>query len=527
MTEVDLIHRVNIGDLLTRSARRYASREMVCDGDRRWSYAEFDAWVNRIAHGLMAQGVRKGDAIGLMSGNRAEFLAVYFACARMGAVCVPINLLWRQAELGYVLGHSEVRAVIVEADHLDALLPNLPQTAEFLGVFVIGGEEAGRQDGIALQPFEGLELDQPTSLPEVAVGDRDPLSYLYTSGTTSAPKGVVGTHLGIYIQSLGTAIDTRMSERDRVSVMLPLFHTAQINAICTPAITVGASLVILPSVDVPRLHQLVEEERLTLLFGLPMVYERLVVLQKSGPRDISSLRLAIYAMAPFTEAMLAEAHQVLDCEFSLLFGQTEMSPVTTFFRPEHQFTHQGAVGTPTINVEVAIMDSDGNLLPTGESGEIVYRGPQTMAEYLRNPEATAEAFRHGWFHSGDAGHFDQDGILWFDDRFKDVIKSGGENVSSIEIEVAIRSIAPEIVDVAVIGLPHPHWGEAITAVIVPPTGEAFDWGAFRHALRSRLSPFKCPKDLILLESLPKTATGKIEKAKLRRAYLQHYASAER
>jgi acyl-CoA synthetase (AMP-forming)/AMP-acid ligase II len=524
----NLIHRVNVGDLLTRSAARYPDKEMICDGDRRWSYREFDAWTNRVAHGLATLGLQTGDALALMSGNSAEFLAVYFACARLGVVCVPINLLWRQKELSHVIEHSRCRAVVVEAALLDQLWAGVAKPEAMAGIAVIGGEAAGggskmpAKDGVPLLDFDALAREQSSKLPEVDIEDRAPLSYLYTSGTTSAPKGVVGTHLAIYLESLGTAIDTKMSENDRLSVVLPLFHTAQLNALCTPAIAVGASMVIQRAFDPVRLHELIERERITVLFALPMMVQKLVEQQLAQPRDLGSLRLTVYAMAPMPEADLRRAIEVFGCDFSLMFGQTEMSPVSTFFKPQHQLSHPGSVGTPATNVQVGIMAPAGELLPVGSSGEIVYRSPQTMAGYLHNPEATEEAFRHGWFHSGDAGHFDADGLLWFEDRFKDVIKTGGENVSSIEVELAIRASQPDLLEVVAIGLPHRHWGEAITAVIVTPEGANLDTETLLAAVKERLSPFKCPKAIIQVGELPKTATGKVEKAKLRRTYASFY-----
>jgi acyl-CoA synthetase (AMP-forming)/AMP-acid ligase II len=523
----NLIHRVNVGDLLTRSAERFPEREMICDGDRRWSYREFDAWTNRVAHGLSALGLRKGDALALMSGNRAEFLAVYFACARLGLVCVPVNLLWRQHELSHVLKDSRARAAVVEAGLLKQFCAGVEDPAPLVGIVLIDGQtsSATTLDGIGEVPLFDLDAvaaSQSSEIPDVTLEDRAPLSYLYTSGTTSAPKGVIGTHLAIYLESLGTAIDTRMTENDRLSVVLPLFHTAQLNALCTPAIAVGASMVIQRGFDAAALHETIERERISVLFALPMMIQQLVERQLAHARNVASLRLAVYAMAPMPEASLRRAIDIFGCDFSLMFGQTEMSPVSTFFRPEHQLSHPGSVGTPAVNVQVAIMAPDGELLPTGKTGEIVYRSPQTMAGYLHNPEATAEAFRHGWFHSGDAGHFDNDGILWFEDRFKDVIKTGGENVSSIEVELAIRAAHPDVLEVAAIGLPHLHWGEAITAVVVTQNGASLDADVLLSAVRERLSPFKCPKAVIHVSELPKTATGKIEKAKLRRTYAAHY-----
>ena len=515
----NLIQRVNVGDLLLRSAARHPSREMVCDGARRWSYLEFDAWVNRIGNGLRRLGLGSGEALAVMSRNRAEFLATYFACARIGAVCVPINLLWRPAEIGHVLAHSAARVLVVEAGLLDAARAALANPQALLGVVALDGGAPGTMS------LDDLCRDASSGPPEVAVDDRAAVSYLYTSGTTSAPKGVVASHLAIVLDSLGTALDTRMSSADRLSVVLPLFHTAQLNALCTPAIAVGASMVIQRAFDAEAMLDTIERERLTVLFALPMMIRELVARQLARPRDLSSLRLAVYAMAALPEPELRQAIEVLGCEFSLMFGQTEMSPVATFFRPEHQLSHPGAVGTPATNVQVAIMDAAGRLQPAGASGEIVYRSPQVMTGYLRDDAATDEAFRGGWFHSGDAGRFDADGLLWFEDRFKDVIKTGGENVSSIEVELAIRAADAGVLEAAAIGLPHKRWGEAITAVVVAAPGATVDGPGLLAALKRTLSPYKCPKAVIQADELPKTATGKVQKAKLRTTYAGHYASA--
>jgi acyl-CoA synthetase (AMP-forming)/AMP-acid ligase II len=219
---------------------------------------------------------------------------------------------------------------------------------------------------------------------------------------------------------------------------------------------------------------------------------------------------------------LAKAIEIFGCGFALMFGQTEMSPLSALFRPEHQLNHTGAAGTPSINVQIAIMDEAGNFLPEGEAGEIVYRSPQVMTGYLHNPDATQEAFRHGWFHSGDVGRFDADGILWFEDRFKDVIKSGGENVASIEVESAVYASEPAILEAAIVGLPHERWGEAITAFIIPRAGQTIDEAELLAKVRERLSPFKCPKAVIVVEAFPKTATGKVQKVELRKIFAEYY-----
>jgi acyl-CoA synthetase (AMP-forming)/AMP-acid ligase II len=199
--------------------------------------------------------------------------------------------------------------------------------------------------------------------------------------------------------------------------------------------------------------------------------------------------------------------------------------VTTFFRPEHQLSHAGAVGTQVVNVQIAIMGPSGELLPRGEEGEIVYRGPQALNGYLKNPEATAEAFEHGWFHSGDVGRLDPDGMLWFSDRHKDVIKTGGENVASIEVEKAVYAASPDVAEAVVVGLPHARWSEAITAVVVAKPGASVDPEALRTAMKEHIDGYKVPKSVIVVDELPKTSTGKIQKNVVRERFTDHYSSS--
>ncbi|HEY3261410.1 MAG TPA: AMP-binding protein, partial [Pseudonocardiaceae bacterium] len=504
----NLIQRVNVGDSLTRSAAARPDKIAIVDGDRRIRYAAFNAWVNRLANGLAGRGYGRGDALALASGNSAEFLAVYYACAKLGVVCVPVNLGWRADEVAYVLGHSGARGLAVEAQLVGAMSEALAKASAVADVVVLPGIGGS----YAAEPADRtwLRLDQLISAdraePQVFVEDRDPLSYLYTSGTTSFPKGVVGSHLAMYLGSMSGALEAGWTAADRFAAMMPMFHTAQLNAFCTPAVLVGATIHVLRGFDPVGLLDLIERERITQVFGLPMMYRAMLDHPSFAGRDLSSLRRAVYAMAPMPDELIRRCLDRFGCDFALLFGQTEMSPVTTLFRPEHQLTHTGAVGMPITGVQVAIMGRDGRLLGTGLQGEIVYRGPSTMTEYLNNPAATTEAFAHGWFRSGDVGRFDVDGVLWFADRFKDVIKTGGENVASIEVEKAVYAVAPNVAEAVVVGLPHQRWSEAITAVVVPKPGARIEESALIGALKRRLDGYKVPKSVIVVDELPKTST---------------------
>jgi len=526
----NLIGRINVGDSLTRSAATRPGQLAVVDGDRRLTYRDFNAYVNRIAHGVAGLGYERGAALAVASGNSADFLAVYYACAKLGVVCVPVNLGWRPDEVAYVLGHSRARGIVVEAQLVAAMRDAIAKVPEVLDVIVAPGTQADppsrEPEDRAWTTLQALSEGERAVEPEREVDDRDALSYLYTSGTTSFPKGVVGSHLAIYLESMSGALDSGWNASDRFAAMMPMFHTAQLNAFCTPAILVGATIYVMRGFDPAKLLDLIERERITQIFGLPMMYRAVLDHDSFTGRELKSLRRAVYAMAPMPDDLIRRCLAGFGCDFALLFGQTEMSPITTLFRPEHQLSHIGAVGTPLLGVQVAIMGPGGDLLPPGETGEIVYRGPSTMSGYLYDEDATDQAFAYGWFHSGDVGRFGEDGVLWFTDRHKDVIKTGGENVASIEVEKAVYAADPRVAEVVVVGLPHQRWSEAVTAFVVPKPGQAIDAAELIAAVKARLDGFKVPKDVVFVDQLPKTSTGKIQKNVIRSERASHYQDQE-
>ena len=522
----NLIHRVNVGDTLTRTAaRRPHAIALVQDG-RRLTYEQFDTEVNRVAHALAGRGYTRGDALALASGNSIEFLVVYYACAKLGLVCVPVNLGWRPDEVAYVLGHAEARGIVVESQLVEVMTQAIAQTPTIADVIVAPGTAGDRYEpgDPSWTTLVALTAGADSGPVEVVVADRDPLTYLYTSGTTAFPKGVVGNHTAIYLESMAMALEAEFRPEDRFVAVLPMFHTAQLNCFCTPVIVRGATLYIERGFDAARMLALIPAERITQVFCLPTMYRAMLDHPDIAGADLSTLRRACYAMAPMPDAQLDRCLAVFGCDFYLLFGQTEMSPTVTLFRPEHQLSHRGAVGTPVANVQVAIM-VDGRRQKTGDEGEIVYRGPHALTGYLRNEEATDAAFADGWFHSGDIGRFDDDGVLWFSDRSKDVIKTGGENVASVEVEKAVYDADPNIAEAVVVGLPHERWSEAITAFVVAKPGARIDEAAVIAAVRTRIDAYKAPKAVVVVDELPKTSTGKIQKHVVRREHDGLYGPA--
>lgn len=516
----NLIHRVNVGDSLTRTAARTPQAIALVDSEQTLTYAQFNSEVNRTARSLLSLGVSAEVPVALASGNCAEFLVIYYACAKIGAVCVPINLGWRSDEITYVLGDSGAQVFAVQSALADAMAPCIDPTGKIRHIITIG--DTAVDFGVPSVTVDAVRQGQSIVEPEVFVDDRAPLTYLYTSGTTSAPKGVIGNHTAIYLESMSMVVEGGFNATDRFAALLPMFHTAQLNCHCTTAVMVGATIHILPGFDAGALLELIQTEAITQIFALPMMFRAMLEHPDIRTRDLSSLRRALYAMAPMPQEMLKQCLKTFDCEFYLLFGQTEMSPTATIFKPEHQLSHPGAAGTPALNVQVEIMDENGMLLKRGHTGEIVYRGPHVMTGYLGNSEATSAAFTHGWFHSGDIGYIGHDGILWFTDRRKDIIKTGGENVASLEVEKAVYAAAPDVAEAVVVGLPHDHWSEAITAFVVLDEGSDMDGEAVRAALRSHLDAYKIPKSVVVVESLPRTSTGKIQKNVIRDRYTDLY-----
>ncbi len=509
------IGRVALGDLLRRSAARGGDRVALIEGERRTTFAELDADANRFARHLIARGLPRGAKVAMLCNNSTAMVAAIFGIQKAGLVWVPINTMLGVDDIDYIVGHAEVSLVVID----DNLLANagLAALLDRLGLPRVVVELAGSGVPAGAIAFKAAIADQPPTEPQVAIGERDLAQIMYTSGTTARPKGVMHSHLSVYFAVLGNIGDMGIGHRDVATCMLPLFHCAQ-HVTALSFLAGGNALVLMRGFDPAALISAIARERITYMVGLPLMYAAVLNHPSRAEHDLSSLRLCIYAMAPMPKPLLIRLIDELCPNFALCTGQTEIYPITAMFRPEQQLQRFGNYwGESAIVNDTAIMDDDGNLLPWGEVGEIVHRGPNVMLGYYKNPEATEEARRFGWHHTGDLGVIDADGQLMFVDRKKDMIKSGGENVPSVKVEeVLLRH--PAIANAAVVGLPHPHWTEAVSAFVTVKPGMSVDEAAISAHCRDHLGGFEVPKLVQILEALPMTATGKIRKQELKAAH---------
>ncbi|MDA7416012.1 AMP-binding protein [Xenophilus arseniciresistens] len=516
----NLIERVNLGDMLTRSAELHPQRIAIVDGERRTSYAELDAQVTRLGHALLGLGLQRGDVVGVMARNCHELLLVYFACARAGLVCAPANLGLRAQEIAWCLRDAGARVLVAETalrSHADVVAQE--QLPALQHQFWIRSAPEDELPGPTLEALMARGSDAPL---EVFVADRDPVQLLYTSGTTAQPKGVLTSHLAATMAALSGALALHADAGYTTLVALPLFHCAMLNSISMPVLLVGGKLVLAKGFEPHQAAGLFEREQVHLVVLLPMMYGLLLGDAALKDRTFGHMRRAMYAMAPMPEERLHQIHAMFpNADVVLGSGQTEFTPATCMQRPEHQWSKSRTWGTASAMTRVGVMDDEGRLLPRGETGELVYRGPQVMNGYLNQPEATAASMRHGWFHSGDVAHIDEDGAIWFKDRYKDVIKTGGENVASIEVERCLMEHSG-VAEAAVVGLPHARWGEAITGVVIPKPGAQVDEAALLAHCRALLAPFKVPKAVVLVQEFPRTGTGKIQKHVIRSAHASLY-----
>ncbi len=506
--------RHRLGDLLRRSAARLPNKTALVYGPLRQTFAELDDAVNRTANALAERGVVKGDHVALLSHNNHAFVVIRFALAKLGAVVVPINFMLNAAEVAFILDNGDVSGMLVEdalAEVADAAISESGRQMKVRGA-IREKLEAAPKGWECVQDW--MQHANATE-PDVAIDDDDPVQMLYTSGTESRPKGALLTARSLYAHYASVTVDGEMSSEDVEVHSLPLYHCAQLDVFLTPDLYLGATSIILPGPDAGTLLKTIASEKANKLFCPPTVWIALLRHPDFDKTDLSTLKKGYYGASIMPVEIVKELSARLpDMRLFNLYGQTELSPVATVLKPEDQLRKLGSAGRPSLNVETRVVDDDDNPVPPGTVGEIVHRSPHTTLGYWKNPEKTAEAFRNGWFHSGDLGVMDDEGYLSVVDRKKDMIKSGGENVASREVEEMIFT-HPGVSEVAVFGVAHPRWIEAVMAVVVPRPGQTLDADEVLRFCRERLAGYKAPKVVEVVDQLPKNASGKILKRDLR------------
>ncbi|MGW0089697.1 acyl-CoA synthetase [Streptomyces sp. NPDC003328] len=487
---------VTVDGTLRRSARRTPERRAIDYGDRSWTYAELDDAVSRAARVLRDAGLSRGDRVGALGHNSDAYLIAFLACARAGLVHVPINQNLIGDDLSYIVEQSGCALVLVDP----SLAGNLPA-----GVRVLALRDADDCLLVRLagtEPYDGAE---PRG--------EDLVQLLYTSGTTALAKGAMMTHRALVHEYLSAITALDLSAGDLPVHSLPLYHSAQMHVFLLPYLAVGAQNVILDAPDGDRLFDLIEQGRADSLFAPPTVWIGLAGRPDFATRDLSGLRKAYYGASIMPVPVLKRLKERLpELAFYNCFGQSEIGPLAMVLGPYEHKGRMDSCGRPVLFVEAKLADRAGDDVPDGEQGEIVYRSPQLCEGYWDKPEESAEAFRDGWFHSGDLAVRDADGYFTIVDRVKDVINSGGVLVASRQVEDALYT-HPSVAEAAVVGLPDERWIEAVTAVVVARE-EVTEAELIAHT-RERLAPFKAPKRVLFVDALPRNASGKILKRELR------------
>jgi long-chain acyl-CoA synthetase len=493
---------MNLAKNLERSAFYFPDRPVVSEGLSEISYARLNARANRVATALIKLGIEPGDHIGLCAPNSGDWLAFYFGVLKAGAVAVTLSSLAKGDELSVLINHCRPRILYTFDEKLDEL-------AGFRGVEWLdkvicsqGDMDFGQLVTMGSSSFRAIDRDRS-----------DTAAILYTGGTTGTPKGVMLTHENINTAIQHVIFHERSGEEDRALLFLPLNHVFGQMHIMNATILSAGCLEMIPGFDMDRVLDLTANGRVTKLFAVPTLYVRFLAI--NGLKEkLGAVHYCFSAAASMAAEVVRQWKERSGLAISESYGMTESASMLTY---NHYYRHViGSVGTVVPGVEIQIRDEGGKQMGVGEKGEICIRARNIMKGYLNNPEATEAAFWDGeWFRSGDIGIFDDDGYLYIVDRLKDMIITGGENVYSREVEEVLYT-RPEIQECAVIGMPDQEWGERVTAFLTLRPGEAFDKDKLNAYMKSRLSPFKVPKEYLTVDDFPRSPAGKILKRELRK-----------
>jgi len=490
--------RLVLGEMTRRAARSHPDRPAIVFGDEVRTHAELHERAARLASVLAEGGVNAGDRVALLLRNRIEFVEALLACHRLAAVAVPINFRLAADEIEYILGDSGAVALICDCD------------------------VAGSQVRTVLEVGPAYDEAVASAAPwrEAAEVLEDDVALMcYTSGTTGRPKGARLTHRNLVASTLSWIHEMRAGEDDVWLSGQPLFHIGGINGLL-PFLVLGATVIITPSTtfDAEAMLGLIAAHNVTMCIFVPTQWAVIGASRSVTRVDPEQLRVAMWGASPAPlHTLEAMARAFPRAAIVSAYGQTEMSGATTLLKGRDSTRKMGSVGKPMLGVDLRVVDDDLRDVPVEEVGEIVYRGPNVMAGYHQQPEATSEAFAGDWFHSGDLARFDNEGYLWLVDRKKDMIVSGGENVYPAEVERVLAD-HPAVAEAAVIGVPHPRWVETPVAFVVPRRESQLDESELIAHCRKHLAGYKKPSAIVMVDELPRNAGGKVLKRVLRDTY---------
>ena len=514
--EENLLRRAALGDMLRRQAARQGEKPAViarsAGGDRSvLSYRELDRYSNRVAHGLGALGVRRGDRVSVMSRNIAEYVGFYYGTLKIGSVFTPLNPSYTPAEVARQVDHAHPSVVIAGPGMAGAAREGVAQARVRPRLVVMDQDPLAEE--VSLPEMLAEAADR---MPAALVEESDLAMVMYTSGTESLPKGVMVTHRAMMIATTPSWIYEGYVEASDLFLLLAPVYTMAGTGTVTNLISVGATLVMIPRTEAGVVLETIEAEGVTNTSQTPTFYHRMIRHPDFGRRDLSSLRQAHVYGGPIPfDAVSGLRSRVPGVKWATYWGQSELSQlgVIGFFRDPAEIPDRDPrwIGKPAPHVEVRVVDSGG---ADAEVGEMLCRSPGVMVGYYRNPEATAAVLGDGWLHTGDLVRRDREGNLFFYDRVKDMIKTGGMNVSSAEVEEVVRA-HPDVTEAAVVGVFHPEWTEAVTAAVVLADGARVDEPELIDYCRRHLAGYKTPKRVEFVSELPIDPQGKVRKRRLR------------
>ncbi|MFF2796995.1 class I adenylate-forming enzyme family protein [Lysinibacillus xylanilyticus] len=495
---------MNSSNLLARNARKYPMSEaVVCQG-RRVTYRDLDEQVTRLSHALLEQGVRQGDKVIIFMPNVVEFVVSYFAIQRIGAIVVPVNAKFTLQEVEYVAQHADAKAILVH----EAIFSAVENITVIPLKIKTGQEQAGWLN------YETLIQHASIQTIDCRLNEDDVSTILYTSGTTGKPKGVLFSYRNILTVAQMIAVEMEVKPESRILLMMPLTHSAPLHLFLMAGVFVGSTNVLTPTFTPDLFIDSIEQERTTHFFGAPVAYLLTAQLPRLQTTDLSSMKWWAYGGAPLSQNEVRHLQKAFRTEnLTCVYGLTEAGPNGSILFGEEHATKAGSVGRRApLGAELRIINDNGEDVGVGDVGEIVIFGEGNMLGYYKDDTATKAAFIDGWLKTGDLARLDEDGYIWIVDRKKDVIFSGGVNVYPKEIEDSMLSYEG-IFEVAVIGVPHPEWGETVKAVYAAKT--EIDEEELKTYLEEHLAKYKVPRIFERVKALPRNASGKILKQSLK------------